>query len=178
MKKQNFLVVLVGMFFVLIQFNVYFGNVAIDVFHDVIGFILIVVGASGMLEGGTFFKKTRNNAIGGIVAAGLVQWFNTMDFSENANEAAAFKVGLVAFFFIYVTFYFTEGIMEYAKMNNNFAATRSFRMGWLVFAATYFLHFLAIMSGVSNIGLIANVAMYVTGLYHIFNMYNSSKSLF
>lgn len=178
MKKQNVLMALIGMFFVLIQFNVYFGNVAIDVLHDAIGFVLIVVGASGMTEGGSFFKKTRNYAIGGIVAAVLVQWFNTMDFSEYANEAAAVKIGLIAFFFIYVTYYFTEGIIDYAKVNNNSAATRSFRMGWLVFAATYFLYFLALMSGVGNLGLIVNVAMYVAGLYHIFNMYNSVKVLF
>lgn len=177
MKKQNFLMILIGMFFVLIQFNVYVGNVAIDVLHDAVGFILIAVGASGITVGGSFFKKTRNYAIGGVVAAGLVQWFNTMDFSEYANEAAAVKVGLIAFFFIYVTYYFTEGVIDYAAVNNNSAATRSFRMGWLVFAASYFLFFLALMSGVANLALIVNVAMYVAGLYHIFNMYNSSKTL-
>ncbi|MGN0481410.1 MAG: hypothetical protein ACI4EV_07550 [Lachnospiraceae bacterium] len=178
MNRKNFLLVLLGTFFVLVQFNLRIGNVTIDIFHDVLGFILIVAGAAGMAGNSKFFKKTRNYAIGGIVAAGLVQWFNTMDFSEYANEAAAVKVGLIAFFFIYVTYYFTEGIIEYAKMDNNLALTRNFRMGWLVFAGTYFLYFLALMSGVANLSLIVNIVVYVAGLYHIFNMYNSTKTLF
>lgn len=178
MNKKNFLITLVGIFFVLIQLKVGIAGIPIDIFHDAIGFILIIIGANGMATANNLFKKTRFYAILGVVAAGLVQWFDTMDFSDYANEAAAVKFGLVAFCFIYVTYYFTEGIIEYAKAANNLAATRSFRMGWLVFAGTYFMCFLALMSGVANISLIINIIMYVAGLYHIFNMYNSSKTLF
>ncbi len=177
MSRKNVVLVLVGIAIVLLQYQIRFNGITVDIFHDTVGFILIIVGANGLAGVNTFFKKTRKYAIIGIVASILVQWFNTMDFSEYANEAAAVKTGLIAFCFIYVTYYFTEGVIEVAKIGNNLAVTRNFRMGWLVFAGTYFLYFLALMSGVANLAFIVMVITYIAGMYHVLTVYNGTKSL-
>lgn len=178
MNKKNFLMVLVGIAIVLLQYQLKFNGIVIDIFHDTVGFILIVVGVSGFCSTNSFFKKTRVYAIIGIVFSVLVQWFNTMDFSEHANEAAAVKTGLVAFCFIYVTYYFTEGIIDMARVSNNLAMTRNFRMGWLVFAGSYFLYFLALMSGVGYLAFIVMIVTYIAGMYHVLTLYKQAGPLF
>lgn len=177
MNKKSIYLVVAGFMMILFQFQLKFGTVIIDVFHDSVGYILVFMGALDLAPLNKLFGKVKKHAIMGFVASLFVQLLNTMDFSEYYNTVLTFKTGITAFFFIYATYYFTEAVILEAKNMHNVAPTKNFQIAWLVFAGTYFLYFLALMSGVSGLSMIVMIITYITGLYHTITVVNATKML-
>ena len=69
MNKKNISLILIGILLLVLQFYVRVGNATIDVFSDVIGFILIVIGILPLAPRNVLFKKARLAAILGTAAA-------------------------------------------------------------------------------------------------------------
>ena len=67
MNKKNISLILIGILLLVLQFYVRVGNATIDVFSDVIGFILIVIGILPLAPRNVLFKKARLAAILGTV---------------------------------------------------------------------------------------------------------------
>ena len=59
MNKKNISLILIGILLLVLQFYVRVGNATIDVFSDVIGFILIVIGILPLAPRNVLFKKAR-----------------------------------------------------------------------------------------------------------------------
>ena len=73
MNKKNISLILIGILLLVLQFYVRVGNATIDVFSDVIGFILIVIGILPLAPRNVLFKKARLAAILGTAAAVIGQ---------------------------------------------------------------------------------------------------------
>ena len=76
MNKKNISLILIGILLLVLQFYVRVGNATIDVFSDVIGFILIVIGILPLAPRNVLFKKARLAAILGTAGAHIrcAQW--------------------------------------------------------------------------------------------------------
>ena len=131
MNKKNISLILIGILLLVLQFYVLVGNATIDVFSDVIGFILIVIGILPLAPRNVLFKKARLAAILGTAAAVIGQALLFKDWGVSASQMRTMAAGLSTIFTIYFTYYFTEAIILEAKFQEKSATTRSFRIVWL-----------------------------------------------
>lgn len=132
MNKKNISLILIGILLLVLQFYVRVGNATIDVFSDVIGFILIVIGILPLAPRNVLFKKARLAAILGTAAAVIGQALLFKDWGDSASQMRTMAAGLSTIFTIYFTYYFTEAIILEAKFQEKSATTRSFRIVWLL----------------------------------------------
>ena len=110
MNKKNISLILIGILLLVLQFYVRVGNATIDVFSDVIGFILIVIGILPLAPRNVLFKKARLAAILGTAAAVIGQALLFKDWGDSASQMRTMAAGLSTIFTIYFTYYFRSKI--------------------------------------------------------------------
>lgn len=83
------------------------------------------------------YLKARLAAILGTAAAVIGQALLFKDWGDSASQMRTMAAGLSTIFTIYFTYYFTEAIILEAKFQEKSAATRSFRIVWLLLGHWY-----------------------------------------
>lgn len=103
MNKKNISLILIGILLLVLQFYVRVGNATIDVFSDVIGFILIVIGILPLAPRNVLFKKARLAAILGTAAAVIGQALLFKDWGDSASQMRT--NGCRSFYYFYNLLY-------------------------------------------------------------------------
>lgn len=156
-----------------IAFNLYIFNI--------IGSILSLIGFLRLDIPGTLIKKCRRYAIISIPFSILAFLLSLIDATSSGNQTiTSVALGINIFFFIYMTYYFTETLIDYARFIHELAATRSFRSVWTLCGIVAFIYFMAntAVSLNSIILIILRIVMLISSLYYCFSIYNSSKPMF
>lgn len=142
------------------------------------GSILTVIGSFQLGIDGFYSRKIKFFSILSvpftIAAYGLTVIYHTAAISVSVLSVS---LGIVLFFYIYYTFYFTEALINCAKGINELAATRSFRGIWSLNGIVAFIFFFCYGSLKSTYLNIARAAFLVCALYYCFTIYNNSKRL-
>lgn len=178
MNKKNITLVLVGFLMILFQFHIKIGPAAVDLFHDTVGYVLILIAMTELALRSKLFKKVRKFAFMGIASSLFVQFLNTLDFTEYAASAETVKYGINVFVFIYATYYFTQALILEAQDQNCLAAVKNFQVTWMVFGGSLFLNFIALMSGIGNLSIIVTIISYLAGLHYAYTTYTACSSLY
>lgn len=165
MNKKNIVLILSGIVLLVLQFNISIGSSKIDLFSDILAFILIAIGGFPLAKRNVVFKKMKRIIILGLVLTTLAQIINIYNFFGAVANVDAIITGLSTIVAIYFTYYFTEGLILEAKFQDKSAVTRSFRISWLVLGALIFIEYIA--STTSNTTLVI-MAQAVTGIYTIY----------
>ena len=166
MNKKNITLILAGILIQVLEFTVKIGDVRIDLFSDIIGYILILIGLMPLINRNNLFKKSKNTAIKGLIISILVQAINFIDFGEGTANIDTFTKGLITIFSIYFTYYFTESIMLEAKMQDRAALTRNFRITWSVFGVFIFICYIAFVSTISFLSIGLQAVTLLCALYY------------
>ena len=166
MNKKNITLILAGILIQVLEFTVKIGDVRIDLFSDIIGYILIIIGIMPLINRNNLFKKSKNTAIKGLLISILVQAINFIDFAEGTANIDTFTKGLVTIFSIYFTYYFTESIMLEAKMQDKTALTRNFRITWSVLGVFIFISYIAFVSTISFLSIALQAVTLLCALYY------------
>ena len=166
MNKKNITLILAGILIQVLEFTVKIGDVRIDLFSDIIGYILILIGIFPLINRNNLFKKSKNTAIKGLIISILIQAINFIDFSEGTANIDTFTKGLITIFSIYFTYYFTESIMLEAKMQDRAALTRNFRITWSIFGVFIFVSYIAFVSTISFISIALQAVTLLCALYY------------
>lgn len=145
---------------------------------NVVGSALTVAGSFKLGAAGHFVRKIRFYSILSVPFA-LAAYGLTVLYRTSAIDVSILYValGIVLFFYIYYTYYFTETLIEGAKGINELAATRSFRGTWTLNGILAFLFFFCYSSLNGTYLNVARVIFLLSALYYCFNIYNNSKSL-
>ena len=151
-----------------IAFNFYYLNI--------IGGILILIGLIRTKLTGNLIKKTRNTAIASIPFAILSVIIDI--FGKNTSDGASIALGINIFFYIYVTYYFTEALIASAKDVNELAATRGFRGTWTLCGIIAFMYFMTFSALVPSVVMIIKIVMMIAAIYYCSTINASSKLLF
>mgnify|MGYP001024722975 FL=1 len=178
MNKKNISLILIGILLLVLQFYVRVGNATIDVFSDVIGFILIVIGILPLAPRNVLFKKARLAAILGTAAAVFGQAVLFYVWGGRGSQMRTMAAGLSTIFTIYFTYYFTEAIILEAKFQEKSAATRSFRIVWLLLGALVFIHYIAFMSNISLASILVGAGSGICAIYYCSTMLTACKQLY
>lgn len=145
---------------------------------NVIGSIATVAGSLKIGATGTLSRKIKTFSILSVpfalLALGLTMLYRTSNIDSSILYVA---LGIVLFFYIYYTFYFTETLIDCAKGINELAATRSFRGTWTLNGVVAFLYFFCYNSLNSTYLNIARVVFLLCALYYCFTIYNNSRGL-
>lgn len=147
---------------------------------SVIGCILILAGLFRLDMPGTLIKRCRRYAIISIPFAILAFLLSLANSTVGSQTITCTSLGINIFFFIYITYYLTEALIDYARSINELAATRSFRSIWILCGIVAFLYFMAntVASLNSIIIMFFKIIMLISSLYYCFSMYNVSRLMF
>lgn len=178
MNKKNISLILTGILLLVLQFQIRLGAATIDIFSDVIAFILIILGVWNLVPRNVLFKKSRAAACLGLVAAIVGQGLMLMDWGDTTSQMRTLSTGLSTIFTIYFTYYFTEAIILEAKFQEKSAVTRSFRMVWLLLGALIFIHYIAFMSNISIASILVGAVAGICGIYYCSAMLTGCKQLY
>lgn len=178
MNKKNISLILAGILLLVLQFHIQIGTAAIDIFSDVIAFILIILGIRNLVPRNVLFKKSRNVSFIGLAAAIIGQGLLFMDWGDAASEMSTLSAGLSTIFTIYFTYYFTEAIVLEAKFQEKSAATRSFRIIWLLMGALIFIHYIAFMSNISIASILVEAVAVICTIYYCSSMLTACSQLY
>lgn len=142
------------------------------------GSILTVIGSFQFGIEGFYSRKIKLFSILSVpftlAAYGLTVLYRTASINASVLSVA---LGIVLFFYIYYTFYFTESLINCAKGINELAATRSFRGIWSLNGIVAFIFFFCYGSLKSTYMNIARAAFLICALYYCFTIYSNSKRL-
>lgn len=178
MNKKNISLILAGIMLLVLQFHIRLGTASIDIFSDVIAFILIILGIWNLVPRNVLFKKTRAVAFMGLAATVIGQGLMLIDWGDSASEMMTLSAGLSTIFTIYFTYYFTEAIILEAKFQEKSAATRSFRIIWLLLGALIFIHYIAFMSNISVASIMVEAIAVICAIYYCSSMLTACKQLY
>lgn len=151
-----------------ITFDLYILNIA--------GAIFTTVGILKLEISGLIIRKAKRYAIISIPFAVLAFVLSLAGLDN--QTLSGIQLGINIFFYIYFTYYFTEALIEHAKMKNELAITRSFHSIWTLCGIVAFLYFMAYTSLVPIVVSIAKIILLISALYYTFSIYNASKHLF
>jgi phosphatidylserine synthase len=178
MNKKNISLILAGIMLLVLQFYVKIGQAHIDIFSDILAFILIVVGVMPLVPRNINFKKSRNAAFLGTAAVVAGQIITLIGWGESSSYMLTVASGLSTIFTIYFTYYFTEGIILEAKFQEKSAATRSLQFVWLLLAAFIFIHYIAFMSNISIASILVEAVAVICAIYYCSSMLTACNVLY
>ncbi len=146
---------------------------------NVIGSIAMIAGSFKIKIEGTFSKKIKIFSIISVpfalISFGLSVLYRTSDIDRTILYVA---LGIVLFFYIYYTFYFTENLISHARGVNELAATRSFQGTWSLNAIIGFVYFFCYNSTNSIFLNIGRFIFLLSAIYYCFTIYSNSKVFF
>lgn len=178
MNKKNILFILAGILLLTLQFNIHIGPATIDLFSDVLAFILIFIGIKPLAGRNLIFKKARNIAVIGLVFVTIGQILHLFDWKQAASNASTLIIAISTIFTIYFSYYFTEALMLEAKFQDKSACTRSFRMIWLVFGIFTFASYIAFMSNVSIASIVGQAVTVICCIYYCSSVLTACTQLY
>ncbi|MDO5402085.1 MAG: hypothetical protein Q4F11_01480 [Eubacteriales bacterium] len=178
MNKKNISLILLGIFMISMRFMITIGPVNIDIANDIIAFIIIIIGVSGVANRNKMFKKTRINAFLGLVFAAGAQILNCLSWGEAGATMHSVAYGLTTVFAIYFSYYFTEALILEAKFQEKSAATSSLNITWLVLSASIFVHFMAFSSVVNTASIIVEAIIGICAIYYCSTVLTACKQLY
>lgn len=180
MNKRNITLILAGILIQVLNFTITIGSVRIDLFSDIIAYILILVGIMPLTIRNNLFKKCKNTAIKALIVAILVQAVNCFDFGEGNANIDTFTIGVITIFSIYFTYYFTESIILEAKMQDKAAVTRNYRTTWTILGLFIFIYYIcvAFLNSVSILAIGIQAVTVVCAIYYSSTTLNCCSKLY
>ena len=166
MNKKNISFILAGFLLLTLQFNVKIGSVYIDIFNDILAAVLITAGAFPLGGRNVVFKKFRILSVVSIIFIILGQVINFLMVIMGGDNALKVVSGVATIFNIYLTYYFTEGLILEAKFQDKSALTRSLRLVWALYGILIFGNFIALMSGIALVSTLVQIVCVIFSIYY------------
>lgn len=178
MNKKNISLVCAGILLLSLQLMIKIGNVYFDIFNDILAFILIAIGGFPLTKRNNTFKKSGRIIVIGLILTIFAQVLSIASASLELTNIVTIMCGLSVIVNIYYTYYFNEGLILEAKFQEKEALTRSLRLIWALYGILVFLSFIATMSGIYMITIIANLLSLMFCIFYVSNIFNISKGLY
>ena len=178
MNKKNITLILAGILLLTLQFNIRISSATIDLFSDVLAYILILAGILKLTDRNIMFKKARTKAIIGLIIAVAGQCLNLTDWGDASSQMNTLILAFTTIFTIYFTYYFTEALMLEAKFQEKAAATRSFRINWMILGILIFVNYIAFMSNVSIAAILVQAVTVICAIYYCSSVLTAGRQLY
>ena len=178
MNKKNITLILVGIILLTLQFNVHIGKIYFDIFNDIIAMVLIAIGGFPIAGRNVLFKKMRIMIVIGFILTVFGQIMNFVIAYSGGNNATNIITGLSTIANIYLTYYFTEGLILEAKFQEKSALTRSLRLIWAIYGILVFANFVAAMSGIPLIAIFVQVLSVIFAIYYCSSVLTACSHLY
>lgn len=178
MNKKNITLILAGIILLTLQFNINIGNIYFDIFNDIIAVVLIAVGGFPIASRNVMFKKMRIMIVIGIILTVFGQIMNFVIAYSGGDNSTTIITGLSTITNIYLTYYFTEGIILEAKFQEKSALTRSLRLIWAIYGILVFANFIAMMSGVNIAVIFVQVLSVMFAIYYCSSVLTACSHLY
>jgi hypothetical protein len=178
-RKGNVMLVLAGVVLLALELVVNVGSIKVDLFNDIAAYVLIIIGLMGMAGRSNIFRKNRGVAVGGLFAALFTQLVYCLDMGEYQFSGELFARGICTILYIYVTYYFMEGVALEAKMQGKTAVSQNFRVTWIVFGVLVFAYYVVLNLDVpSVVEIVVQAVMVICAVYYCVVMAGACNQLY
>lgn len=179
-EKKDIMLILAGILLLALELVIKVGQARIDVFSDVLAYVLIMIGISHIAQRNNIFKKCRSTALKGLIIAVAVQILYFMQMSDEAyGYASLFAKGIMTIFFIYFTYYFTEGVALEAKMQDKAAVSRNFKLTWGIFGVFIFGYYIILNFEITDmISAIVQAVLVICAVYYCYAISAACSGLY
>lgn len=180
--------IIIGLLLLIVDLEFQIGGMTLDIVSDLAGYIMVIIGLNEILEWSPLIKRSRKHGVIGIIAYIFMRLAGLLD-SEKLIGMVMYGITIITF--IYMTYYFMEGILVKAKMEKKNDLDGTVRGGWIILVIAMGLLGFASISDLNSIldgfqlaGLegsiiwILNVAVVFSGLYFIALLYQINKLLY
>lgn len=178
MNKKNITLVCAGIILLSLQLIINISGVYIDIFNDVVAFILIAIGGFPLVKRNNVFKKSGRIIVIGLILTVMAQLLSIYSSNLGLTNIVTIMCGLSVIVNIYYTYYFNEGLILEAKFQEKEALTRSIRLIWALYGVLVFLSFIATMAGIRMVTIGANALSLIYCIFYVSNIMNISKQLY
>lgn len=178
MNKKNITLVCAGIILLSLQLIINISGVYIDIFNDVVAFILIAIGGFPLVKRNNVFKKSGRIIVIGLILTVMAQLLSIYSSNLGLTNIVTIMCGLSVIVNIYYTYYFNEGLILEAKFQEKEALTRSIRLIWALYGILVFLSFIATMAGIRMVTITANALSLIYCIFYVSNIMNISKQLY
>ncbi len=177
--KKDVMLILAGVILLALEFVISIGSIRIDICSDVVAYVLIIAGISGMTRRNNIFKKCRSTAVKGLVVAVAMQFVYCLSLGQFQANADLFMKGVATIFFIYFTYYFTEGVALEAKMQDKAAVSRNFKITWGVFGVFIFAYYIILNFELNDIvSILVQAVMVICAVYYCYTIAGACERLY
>lgn len=178
MNKKNITLILVGIMLLSVQFIITIGSVKIDIFSDIIAFVLILIGGLPLCNRNKVFKKMRFIMFLGLGLTIAGQALNCLTLVNPQASTGSAAIGLSIVASIYFTYYFTEGLILESVFQEKSACTRSFRLTWMLLSALLFATFFLSSSEYTIFYIIIQVVLIIYTLFYCSTVLTACQQLY
>jgi hypothetical protein len=178
MNKKNISLVCAGILLLSLQLMVNIGGIYVDVFNDILAFVLIAVGGFPLAKRNNVFQKSARMIVMGLILTIGAQLLSIYAGVLELGNIVTIMCGLSVIVNIYYTYYFNEGLMLEAKFQEKEALTRSLRLIWALYGILVFLSFIATMAGIRVITIAANALSLIYCIFYVSNIMSIAKQLY
>lgn len=126
----------------------------------------------------SYSKKFRVLSVASIIFIILGQVINLLMVIMGGDNALKVVSGVATIFNIYLTYYFTEGLILEAKFQDKSALTRSLRLVWALYGILIFGNFIALMSGIALVSTLVQIVCVIFSIYYCSSVFTSCSQLY
>lgn len=143
---------------------------------NIAGMVLLLISLFNLKLEGNAVKKAKVYSIVAIVFFVLVIAVRMMGLENVDQQLLILSSGVLTFFYIYVSYYFTESLIQHSKAINELASTRNFRSSWTLMGVVTFFFFMASMYAFNNLIMnVGRIIVLVAALYYCSTIYANKK---
>lgn len=146
---------------------------------NIAAFLMITIGAFRLAPVTKGFRTTRNLGIIAIPFSVLSLLILVTNTGAMQHAITCTSVGINIFFIIYVSYYFTAGVINYSQTLHKLAVTRNLMTTWALFGITIFIFFMVNAASLLPVIIFAlKLVLLMFSLYYLFNLFMIGKNIF
>lgn len=151
---KSLIMLMAGLLIASFDERVQMAFIPVNVVTDIVGYVLIIKGLTGVIPWSPCFKRSRTYAILAMIATLGIRVVNHFGIEYSAD---ALTYGLSAIFYIYTTYYILEGILVKTKTEKITETNSNLRGAWMALSVAQFLYSICYLADIG--GLLENIGL-------------------
>lgn len=145
---KDLIMLMAGLLIATFDERVQMSFIPVNVVTDIVGYILLIRGLTGLIPWSPCFKRSRTYAIFAMISTLGIRVVNYFGIAYSAD---ALTYGLSAIFYIYTTYYILEGIIVKNKTEKITETNANLRGAWMALSVAQFLYSLCYLADIGNL---------------------------
>ena len=146
-KMKALIKLMAGLIIITLDGRIQLDIMPVNVITDIVGYGLIIWGATELVSWSPCFKSCRLHAVLSLIFSLGIRM---VTYFEMSHSFVALMYGMTAIFYIYMTYYIMEGLMVKNKMEKITEPNANLKGAWMALAVAEFLYSLCYLADIGT----------------------------